>query len=242
MGGAAGIPVGFAIPRDATPSDPGNANDRVLWRLQVIGEVPGVDYSAAFEVPVFRTSASDAPATDADRAAAAATLVPADYRQPAGSRIQVTTSRRGTEIYFPPARNVGFAGGLTAFVGIWVGAIVFMVAVHAPIFFPLVFSAFGVLLGVAALDAWLAVSRVTAGDGSLTVASGWLVPRRERTLRSAEIADVTTRIASQAGTTPYYDVTIMTTAGKRIAAGRGVRDKREAEWLAGTILAAVRPR
>ena len=62
MGGAAGIPVAFAIPRDAMPSDPGNANDRVLWRLQVIGEVPGVDYSAAFEVPVFRTSASDAPA------------------------------------------------------------------------------------------------------------------------------------------------------------------------------------
>ena len=97
---------------------------------------------------MFRTAASDAPATDAERAAAAAALVPADYRQPAGSRIQVTTNRRGTEIDFPPARNPGFAIGLTVFVGIWVGAIGFMVAVHAPIFFPIVFGAFGLLLGV----------------------------------------------------------------------------------------------
>ena len=46
----------------------------------------------------------------------------------------------------------------------------------------------------------------------------------------------------QAGRTPYYDVTLVTTAGKRVAAGRGMRDKREAEWLAGMIMAAIRPR
>jgi hypothetical protein len=241
MGGAGGIPVAFAIPRDAAPCDPGNASTRVLWRLGVTGDVPGVDYSATFEVPVFRTAASDAPPTDADRAAAAATLVPADYRQPAGSRIEVSVTRRGTEIYFPPARNAGFAIGLTAFLGIWVGAIVLTIVLRAPILFPIVFGAFGLLLAFLVLDAWLAVTRVVAGDGAITVASGWLVPRRERLLRAAEVADITPRITSQAGTTPYYDVTITTTGGKRVTAGSGVRDKREAEWLAATILKAVRP-
>ena len=242
MGGPGGLPVAFAIPADARPSDPGTSNDRVLWRLQVTGEVPGIDYAAAFEVPVFRTAESDAPATDADRAVAAAAMVPADYRQPAGSRIQVSTTRRGTEIYFPPARNPGFAIGIKVFTAIWLGAIALMLTLHAPILFPIVFGLFALLLVYFLLEAWLGVTRVTAGDGQVTVATGWLVPRRERTLTAAEIKGVTTRIASQQGNTGYYDVTIETTAGARVAAGRAVRDKREAEWLAATITKAIAPR
>ena len=69
----------------------------------------------------------------------------------------------------------------------------------------------------------------------MTVASGWLVPKRERTLRAAEVAEVTTKIGAQAGQTPYYDVVLVTTSGKRVTAGGGIRDKREAEWLAATM-------
>jgi hypothetical protein len=242
MGVPGGLPVAFAIPADARPSDPGTANDRVLWRLQVTGEVPGIDYSAAFEVPVFRTAESAAPATGADRAAAAAAMVPADYRQPAGSRIQVSTTRRGTEIYFPPARNLGLAIGITVFTAIWLGAVALLLVFHAPIMFPIVFGSLALLLVYLLLGAWLGVTRVTAGDGQVTIATGWLVPRRERTLKAGEIKGVTTRIASQQGTTGFYDITIETTAGTRVAAGRSVRDKREAEWLAATIANAVAPR
>jgi hypothetical protein len=242
MGVPGGLPVAFAIPADARPSDPGTANDRVLWRLQVTGEVPGIDYSAAFEVPVFRTAESAAPATGADRAAAAAAMVPADYRQPAGSRIQVSTTRRGTEIYFPPARNLGLAIGITVFTAIWLGAVALLLVFHAPIMFPIVFGSLALLLVYLLLGAWLGVTRVTAGDGQVTIATGWLVPRRERTLKAEEIKGVTTRIASQQGTTGFYDITIETTAGTRVAAGRSVRDKREAEWLAATIANAVAPR
>jgi hypothetical protein len=241
MGGAARLPVAFAIPHDVLPCDPGSAGDPVLWRLAVTGEVPGVDYSATFEVPVFRTSASDAPLTDEDRAVAAASIVPADYRQPADSRIQVSTTRRGTEIYFPPARNTGFAVGISSFTALWMGAIALTIVLHAPLLFPIVFGLFGLLLVFMVLDAWLGVTRVTAGDGQVTVATGWLVPRRERTLRAADISTVTARIASQQGTTPYYDITIETKAGKRVAAGRAVRDKREAEWLAATLMRAAAP-
>ena len=242
MGGPGGLPVVFAIPPDVRPSDPGTSDDRVLWRLQVTGEVPGIDYAAKFEVPVFRTAASDAPLTDADRAAAALSMVPADYHQPAGSRIQVSTTRRGTEIYFPPARNPGFAIGITVFTALWTGAIVLVVALHAPILFPIVFGVFELLLVYFLLESWLGVTRVTAGDGQVTIANGWLVPQRERTLRAAEIKGVTTQIASQQGDTAFYDVTIETTAGKRVPAGRSVRDKHEAEWLAATIAKAIAPR
>ncbi len=236
-----GVPVAFPIPADAVPSDPGRGGDRVLWRLDVSGEVPGVDYAVSFEVPVFRTAASDQPRTPAEVAVAEAFAVPARYRQPATSRIEVATTRRGTEIYYPRGRNPGMAIGLTAFAALWAGAIWLTIALHAPIIFPIVFGAFGVLLAIVVLDAWLTVTRVTVGDGRVTVASGWLGANRERSFPVTEVADVTTKIGAQAGTTTYYDVTLVTTAGKRAAAGRGVRDKREAEWLAATLRAAIRP-
>jgi hypothetical protein len=95
------------------------------------------------------------------------------------------------------------------------------------------------LLVFLVIDQWMGVARVTADRHRVTIAKGWLVARRERTLLAAEVADVTIKIGSQAGRTAYYDVTIVTTAGKRVTAGGGIPDKREAEWLAATVQAAL---
>lgn len=237
----AGVPVAFAIPADAAPSDPGRSDDRTLWRLEVSAGVPGVDYAAGFEVPVFRTAASALPRTAAEQAVAALAAVPADYHQPGGSRIQVSQTRRGTEIYFPAARNPGMAVSLTVFTLIWAAAIWATIAFDAPLIFPIVFGAFGALLLFLVLDQWMGVARVTADRSGVTIAKGWLVAGRERTLPVAEVADVTTKIgSSQAGRTVCYDVTIVTTAGKRMTAGGGIPDKREAEWLAATLQKALR--
>jgi hypothetical protein len=104
-----------------------------------------------------------------------------------------------------------------------------------------VFGGIGLLLLYVTLDQWLRVTRVIAGDGRVAVASGWLGPRRERTIMAGEIADVVVKIAAQSGSTPFYDVTLATTSGKEVVAGGAIRDKREAEWLAGVIRRAVKP-
>ena len=52
------IPIAFKLPITVEPSDSTDANNRVVWRLQVAASVPGVDYAASFEVPVFRSDAS----------------------------------------------------------------------------------------------------------------------------------------------------------------------------------------
>lgn len=235
-----GVPVAFAIPADAVPSDPARGGDRTLWRLELSAEVPGVDYAAGFEVPVFRTASSALPRTEAEAAVAALAAVPADYRQPASSRILVSRTRRGTEIYFPAARNKAMAMSLTVFTLIWAAGIWATIAFRAPIIFPIVFGAFGVLLMLILIDQWIGVTRVTADRDGVTVAKGWLVPGSGRTLRAADVAEVTIKIGSQAGRTPYYDLTLVTTAGKRVTAGGGIPDKREAEWLAATVQTALR--
>jgi hypothetical protein len=240
-GVGATIPIAFAIPADARPCDDRNADDRVIWRLRVDADVPGVDYSSVFEVPVFRTAESDHPRTASEESATRDPLAPVQYRQPATSRIQVTSNRRGTEILFPAARNPGVAVGLTVFLLIWCVAIWACINFRAPIIFPIVFGLFGILLLVITLDAWLTVTRVTVEPGSVTVASGYLTTGGGKTITAGEIADVTPAITMQGGGTPYYSVMIVRKNGKKVSAGSAIRDKREAEWLAATLKKALGP-
>jgi hypothetical protein len=230
------VPIGFQIPADARGSAPSTSNDYVLWRLTLSAAVPGVDYQSVFEVPVFRTSASDTAPTDEDRRAGAEqALSLAEYRQPPDSRISVSRNRRGVELSFPAARNPGAALSLTVFTLLWVGIVAALIRFHVPLFFPVVFGAFGLLLVVGSLQLWLTVSRVVVDKGSISVAQGYIYPGSEKTIASAQISSVIAKISMQAGSVPYYDVVLVTTAGKQIAAGRWVRNKREAEWLAATM-------
>jgi hypothetical protein len=132
------------------------------------------------------------------------------------------------------------ATALTAFTLIWGGATWATIAFDAPLLFPIVFGALGLLLVFAVIDQWIGVTRVVADRTGVTVAKGWIVPRGGRMLHGAEVAEVTTAIGGQAGRTAYYNLAIVTTAGKRVTAGGGIVDKREAEWLAATVLSALR--
>jgi hypothetical protein len=233
------IPISFQLPADVEASDPTNPNNGVVWRLQVSAGVPGVDYDSTFEVPIFRTSASEQPSSSRDAVSSSVSPDPAAYRQPADSRIAVTTNRRGTEILFPAARNQGAAVGMTLFLVIWGAALGLQLYLKAPLVFPIVTGVFGILIAIFALDLWFKVSRVTVDSGTVTVATGYLEPGRERRLMAAEVADVVTAIGMQAGNTVYYDVVIRRKDGKKTTAGRSVRDKCEAEWLAATIKKAL---
>jgi hypothetical protein len=229
------IPVAFRLPADAEACDDTNPNNRVLWRLQLSASVPGVDYESRFEVPVFRTSASDQPLSTDEERLTQDPLAGAQYQQPADSRIVVTSNRRGTEVMFPAARNPGAATSLAFFLLLWLGCIALQMYFRAPVVFPIITGLFGVLILIGVLDLWLEVSRVTVDAGNLTWATGYLFPGRDRTLGASEIADVTASIGMQAGATLYYDVVVLRKSGKKIKLGRSLCYKHEAEWLAQTI-------
>ena len=67
--GGISIPVAIPIPADARKTDERDAADRVIWRLVLAADEPGIDYSATFEVPVFRTAESEVPLTPEEHAA-----------------------------------------------------------------------------------------------------------------------------------------------------------------------------
>ncbi|MFL5540114.1 MAG: hypothetical protein ACJ8J0_14075 [Longimicrobiaceae bacterium] len=53
------IPIAFDLPFDVRPYDTRHAPERVVWNLRVSARVPGVDYEAEFDVPVFRTAETE---------------------------------------------------------------------------------------------------------------------------------------------------------------------------------------
>jgi hypothetical protein len=232
------IPVAFRITGDAPSSDDTDSTNRVLWRLQVSAEVAGVNYESRFDVPVFRTSASEQPLSEEESRLLAASD-PAAYQQPTNSRILVTATKRGTEILFPAARNLGAATSLTLFLVLWVACIGLQLYFGAPIVFPIVTGVFGVLIFLGVLDLWLEVSRVRVDPGSISWATGYIVPGRENTASASEIADVTAAVGMQAGNTVYYDIVLVPKVGKKAKLARSIRDKREAEWVAGTMKKAM---
>jgi hypothetical protein len=234
------IPIAFVIPADAQPSEGRNSRDQIVWRLEVSASVPGVDYAATFEVPVFRTPESNLPMTESEaRLAGAQAAAVAEYKQSPESKIVVIRNRRGTEIVFPAARNPGVAAGTTVFMLLWGAMVVALVRYDAPVLFPIVFGLLELLLIMGALQFWFGVSRVTADRDMLVVAQGYFYPGRERTIPTAEISEVSIKVGMQAGSRPYYDLTVVLKNDKQVTAGRALRDKREAEWLALTVRNAL---
>lgn len=53
------FPLEFTIPYRCRPTRPRDGDDETLWQVQVHADLPGVDYSERFEVPVFRTAQAD---------------------------------------------------------------------------------------------------------------------------------------------------------------------------------------
>jgi hypothetical protein len=233
------VPVGFAIPADARPTDDTDSDNAFVWRLTLSAQVPGVDYSAQFEVPVFRTDLGEITGPDIQ----VLTPPPLDlehYTPPASSRIQISINRRGTEIVFPPARNPGAATAVTVFFLIWSGALYLMWKLGAPLIFPVIFGLFDLLLLYGVLAHWLGHITVIADTGLLTLDRRILGFGGERRLEGSVIGTIEPVIGMQVGSTPYYDIKVTRTEGRAVTAGGGIPDKREAQYIAGLLLRAVK--
>jgi hypothetical protein len=51
--GGVRIPFSMTVPSEGQSCDIRNPRDQILWRLEAAAELPGIDYAASFELPVF---------------------------------------------------------------------------------------------------------------------------------------------------------------------------------------------
>jgi hypothetical protein len=223
------IPVNFRIPWDAQATEKRGPRDEIVWLLEALASVPGVDYHDVFEVPVFRTQQTPAHPWPGDTN----TTIPAAVRPPELT-VEITQSGQGTEFYFPAARNKGFAAGITVFLLIFSSATYFLAGSRAPFIFPVAFGLFALLLLYISVQMWLGTTRVGIGNGALLVQDGFLGGGKIRRLAFSELASISSKITSQQGDasgTPYYDIELNLRTGRKVTLGRTLKKKQEVDWL-----------
>jgi hypothetical protein len=231
------IPVTFDIPVDARPTDSTDPHNAIAWLLQAEADVPGVDYKDIFEIPVFRTK--DTPAEAETHFLRDA--VP-KISAPLAPTIQVSSTAEGIQFYFPAARNKGFAAGVSTFLLIWTAVLILILHLKAPIIFPLVFGLFELLFLYITLQMWFGTSTVIIDRNVVRFRSGLFDQGRFSEFKTSEISGVEALIGSQQGGatgTPYYDIQLVNTDGKKITVGQTIRDKQEAEWVVSELRKAL---
>ena len=240
-GAETALPFGFTIPADCRATDGEDHSNRILWRLEVEAAIPGIDYAATFEPPVFLTEDSVDDPQPLDTPGLQVDDTPVD---PAAHGIQIRPSgANGLVIHFEAMRNKGAMFSLGFFILLWTGAIWLGHYYGAPIFFAVVFAFFEILMIVAWISMAFSTRRVEVRNGRVTIRSSTLGIGHSEELDGSSIEAVRLEVGmtSRSGSkhTPYWDIQLHPKVGRDFTAGRSIRDKAVAQHVADALSHAL---
>jgi hypothetical protein len=239
------IPVDLPIPPDAYVTDHDNSSDQVLWLLHAQADIPGVDYSDDFELPVFKTSSSaeQAPADSSSETSSFAAgtsdgsnAVPA--AAPAHPKVIISSQDGGTEFYFPAFRTPSRALFLLVFTVIWTGVVYFLFHSSAPWFFPIVFGLMDLFVIFGLFHVALGTARIRVGNGEILSTTRVLgIGSTKRFLFSEVDAIVAVTSGQQGGTqgNSMYAIRLRTKNGRRVTLADEISSRQEARWIVSQI-------
>jgi len=245
--GDAVIPVEFSIPSDAYESNHDDPNDQVLWLLHAQADVPGVNYSDDFEVPVFRLTPSSASAaeptpiflSDAQGATAPPAFQsdPTDVAAPQNPKVVVSAGMDGsTEFYFPAFRNPSQVLVLIFFTVVWTAIVYFLAHSKAPLFFTVVFGLFELLLFYGLIHSTLVSFRIQAGNGRIVRRRALLGIGGAREFPFSDIAQILpVTNAQQPGTPASYSLRLQMRNGEKATLADMIDNRQEARWVAAQL-------
>jgi hypothetical protein len=231
------IPVLFQIPYQCRQTDDQAGVGRVAWRLEAAAAVPGLDYRAAFEVPVFKTAESDPDFTPDERAIAeyVAPASPDQDLRLAGVRKTPSPAGDGERFVFPLCRNLGLSVFFSLFFLGWSGMVFLMFYWQALIVLPIVFGLVGALLLWHVVDLWFYRSVVDASPRGLAVAGGWFGLGRPRWIEAAQVEKIEAAGKTRSDPYTWYDLVVVRGDGKRMTAAKRLGGQR----LANSIIRQI---
>ena len=235
------VALEFRLPHGLPESDPRRTGDDAVWILSVHANVPGVDYEAQFELPVFQTSESSL--EEEGSRVEAATLTPGSGAVPAlpDSKIRVRpVGIAGREFVFGMLRNPWMGLLTVVFTFLFCGFVALILYADGPGFFLLVFALATLLLAYASVDTLFAITRVRAERGRIRVRHGPFGIGPTRTLQLHEIERIRVVPQMQYGSHTYCQIRIERRArrpgerawGRQVTAGSRIPTQAEAEALA----------
>ena len=235
----AAIPVDFIIPGDAYETNHDQASDQLLWILHAEADTPGISFSDDFEVPVFRlTPQSETAGSSGDPVRTAPSGFQSDAEDvppPDNPKVRVGASANGgTEFYFPIFRNPVRVLVLTLFTVVWTGVVYFLGHSQAPIFFPVVFGLFDVLLVYGLLQSALGSSRIEVSNGKIVLSRRLVGIGTTREIPHSDVAQILAATTTQS-TPPSFSLRLQTKSGQKITMADSIDDREEARWIAAQL-------
>ncbi len=244
------IPVNFSISAESPNTDHDNSSDQILWMLHAQADVPGVDYSDDFEIPVFRGAAPFTPASDfgtrittgADNFGFAASQTgdadSGEVPQPAHTKVVVSMGSGGTEFYFPAFRSPGRALILLLVTVFWSAAVFVLYHINAPIFFFIIFGLADLLLIAGTLHVTLGSARISMGSGEILSRMGIFGLGRTRRIQVSNVASIAPVASMQQGTgsgNHLYAIRVRLKDGRKFTLADEIDSRQEARWVVSQI-------
>ena len=230
------IPIFFKLPGNL-PESTAAIGDGTHWKLEASAKLRGPNFAAAFEVPVFKLP--ETPASSDDPTAPYQMSLD-EMRKQIRSKILVNDLPDGKEFIFPAARNPGFVAGATVIWLVWTGVIIFLICNQVPPLLPLVAGAADLLMTIFLINLWFHRSHVTVAAGQVKMETAWFRFKKQRTIKSADVADFATEIGANVGHSAYYDLKIHTRDGKEFTVAKHLGNKPEADWLVQQMISALK--
>ncbi|HZR65676.1 MAG TPA: HEAT repeat domain-containing protein [Terriglobales bacterium] len=253
------IPVDFGIPQDAYETNHDNPRDQLLWVLHAKADVPGIDYSDSFEVPVFRSgsSATSSAAATFDAttanfssnfagsfgstATATAPAFESDASEVSASpnpkAVISTTSDGSTQFYFPPFRNKVQTLILIVFTAVWSGIVYFLSQSKAPWFFAVFFGFFDLLLIYGCFQYVFGSTRIVVGNGKIASLRKIFGSEAKKEVLFGNVQSIlaTVGIQNSSANSSSYAIRLQSKDGKNITLADNILDRQEARWIVSQI-------
>jgi hypothetical protein len=244
------IPADFELPADGLLTDHSDSDDQILWLLHAQADVPGVDYSDDFELPVFRTAASPQQASElpSDTSTAGAGFGFATVRssdanegavpQPAHTKVIVSMHDGGTEFCFRAFRTPGRALVLLLVSVIFSGAVYALIHSQAPSLFVVFFAVTDLFVIYGFFHVALGSARIGVGNGEILSRRGLLGIGATRRIPISEVVSIVPVASLQQGGnsgSSVYSIRMLTKPGRKFTLADGISSREEARWVVSQI-------
>ncbi len=219
------VPIRFQLPTDQPETSDPTAKSSVFWRLDISSDIPGIDYQASFELPVFDTGYAAALNSEDEPV----------YSLKSETGIAGDPARSGAIINggvynFPAARHKSLIFGLSIF-GLIFGAIGIAIIMSGQVWFGGVFALVGGLVFWGVLSLLLKRSEIRLENGNIIASSGWFGLKERLRLPSFQVKKIWVKSNMSSGNTKYYDLYLDDQTGKKHSLASNLIGRRDTEAL-----------
>lgn len=239
---ALGAAVRFTIPYDSRPTETIDGNSRIFWKLEASADVPGVDFAAVFEVPVFKTGDSSPGKTEEELRSEELRNQPPILSPVDLSAVSINaTAGGGTEFVIHPAGKMPGMAGAVVFALIFGGVGIGIGYLGAPILFPLVFVGFALLIIFLMIFTAFGESRIVVEEGHVSVRNMLFGIMRGKRMPCSSIAKIGVTGEGRPGKPGHFSITFTKTDGKTASPLQFMSERGQADWLAEELRKVMEP-